>query len=198
MAEYDFELTFQLRDDESGEEYLDALAEAGCDDAVVGFGKAGILAMDFTRDAESASSAISSAISAVKTVIPHARLVEVGPDLVGLSDMGEIFGVSRQHMRQFILEHANAPLPVHSGNPRLWHLSDIAEWMVMTEVRIRGEGISDVQVDLAKTTLAVNFAKQWLSFQTLDHPEEVIDAAGRELPEKIRSYLSDDALLQIA
>ena len=148
----EFELTFQLREGESGEQYLNALAEAGCDDA---------------------------------SVIPHARLIEAGPDLVGLTDMGEIFGVSRQHMRQFILEHDNAPSPVHSGNPKLWHLSDISDWMSSINAHIRGAGISRECAELARTTLAVNFARRWLTLQPPDLArEEVIKAADRELPKQ--------------
>ena len=199
LADYEFELTFQLQEEESGEQYLNALAEAGCDDAIVGFGKSGILGFDFSRAAPDATEAISSAIRAVKSVIPNARLIEAGPDLVGLTDMGEIFGVSRQHMRKFILEHHNAPPPVHSGNPNLWHLSDISDWMSSINAHIRGAGISRECAELARTTLAVNFARRWLALQPPDlAQEEVIKAADRELPKQVRIRVSNDALRHIA
>ena len=57
MTEYEFVLRFQLpTDDDKPESFLDALYEAGCDDAVVGVGLAGYLSLDFTREAESAKS----------------------------------------------------------------------------------------------------------------------------------------------
>lgn len=195
MAEYEFELTFQLAHGECGERYLDALAEAGCDDAIAGFGKPGVLALDFTREAWSANAAISSAIIDVKRAIPHARLVEAGPDLVGITDLAERFGVSRQHMRKLLFEGSGAPLPVHSGNPSLWHFRDITEWMLSADVQIRGAPVSPVQVDLARTTMAVNFVKDWYNIQRFAERKNVLD---KNLPEEVRGYLSDDALRQIA
>ena len=57
------------------EQYLDALDEAGCDDALIGIGDQGRLALDFTRQSTSAFEAISSAMLDVKKAIPMCTLV---------------------------------------------------------------------------------------------------------------------------
>ena len=90
-----------LSDKESDADALvERLAEAGCDDALVGTGQKGRIALNFIREAASAKEAIISALTDVKRVIPHARLLEVTPDFVGLSDVAELLGVSRQNMRK--------------------------------------------------------------------------------------------------
>jgi hypothetical protein len=53
------------------------LAEAGCDDAVVGTGYPGRLALDFARRAASVEEAIGSALLEVKRAIPGAELMEI-------------------------------------------------------------------------------------------------------------------------
>src|SRR5690242_12410694 len=90
MSSYEFMLNFNLpqREDEP-EKYLDALYEAGCDDATVGIGQFGMIGLDFTRDAATAEEALRSAIKNVQAAIPGANLVQVGPDLVGLTDIAE-------------------------------------------------------------------------------------------------------------
>lgn len=92
MNEYEFILKFDLPNSEDPERYVDALYEAGCDDATVGIGQEGKIALDFTREASSAFDAVSSAISDIKKVIPGARLIEATPDIVGLTDISEIIG----------------------------------------------------------------------------------------------------------
>lgn len=57
--------------------WLDALYETGCDDATVGVGKHGSIALDFSREAASAEEAIRSAIGDVQKAIPGAVLTEI-------------------------------------------------------------------------------------------------------------------------
>jgi hypothetical protein len=130
MKEYDFTLKYRLgRPDEDAEKYLEALADSGCGDAVVGIGQNGRISLNFVREAETALEAIASAISNVQEAIPEAKLVEATPDYVGVTDIAELFGFSRQHMRQFIqAKGASFPEPVHEGKPSLWHLTDILAW----------------------------------------------------------------------
>ncbi len=54
--------------------------EAGRDDALIGVGRAGRIALNFDREAESACAAVARAVSEVKAAIPEARLIEVVPD----------------------------------------------------------------------------------------------------------------------
>jgi hypothetical protein len=131
MMEFSFNLNYQLSvDDANHDELVERLGQAGCDDAVVGIGQPGRIALEFIRDAENALSALTSAIVDVRRAIPFARLIEVGPDLVGLTDIAEVAGVSRQNMRKLAVAHFGTfPLPVHEGSSALWHLSDVLGWM---------------------------------------------------------------------
>src|SRR5690606_34686528 len=97
MSEYEFTLKFRLPDASADPgQFIGALAEAGCDDAAVGIGQQGRIALDFTREAASALDAIISAIQAVKAAIPGAELIEASPDFVGLADVADLIGCTRQ------------------------------------------------------------------------------------------------------
>lgn len=134
MNKYVFLLTFGLPDRNADPEaYLDALYEAGCDDASVGVHLRGLVGLDFTRRAASAEDALRSAVRDVQKAIPGAFLVEAGPDLVNLTAMAEIFGFSRQNMRKYAVGPAQSreafPVPYITGEPSLWHLAEIASWL---------------------------------------------------------------------
>jgi predicted DNA-binding transcriptional regulator AlpA len=130
MTEYSFLLKYRLSEnDRDADALIERLGEAGCTDALVGIGVAGRLALDFTRDADSAREAIRSALAEIKAVIPSATLVEAAPDLVGLTDVADLMGVARQSMRKLMVGHDDFPLPVHEGTVSLWHLADVLDWL---------------------------------------------------------------------
>jgi predicted DNA-binding transcriptional regulator AlpA len=134
MNGYSFMLNFNLpQRSDNPDLHLDALFEAGCDDASVGVGQFGMIGLDFTRRAISAEEALRSAIRNVQTAIPGANLVRVGPDLVGLTEMADIFGFTRQNMRKYATSkscaHEAFPSPTIIGEPSLWHLAEIAVWL---------------------------------------------------------------------
>jgi hypothetical protein len=94
---------------------------------------------------------------AVKKAIPIARLVEVSPDSVGMTDIAELVGVSRQNMRQLCLAHPRTfPTPFHSGNVELWHLAQVLEWL--------GERgtyrIEQSLLDVARVAMQINLVKE--------------------------------------
>lgn len=62
----------------------------GSDDALIGIGQSGRIALQFTRVAENAFEAVFGAVKDVKRAIPDAKLIEATPDLVGLSDIAEV------------------------------------------------------------------------------------------------------------
>lgn len=156
--EFTFTLKYQLADDGCApDELVERLGEAGCDDALVGIGQPGRLALEFTRDAPDAVKAVLSALGDVRRAVPSARLIEVAPDLVGLTDVAEIVGVSRQNMRKLMLAHPGSfPTPVHEGSASIWHLADVLSWL-----QAKGSySLTKSVLDVAQVALQVNVAKE--------------------------------------
>lgn len=156
--EYTFILKYQLSGDDSDADALvERLAVSGCDDAVVGIGQPGRLALEFTREADSAEKAIVTALRDVKRAIPSARLIEAAPDLVGLTDVADLVGVSRQNMRKLMISHtADFPQPVHEGSTVIWHLVDLLTWLQ----KKAGYATDRRIVDVAAATLQINLTKE--------------------------------------
>jgi hypothetical protein len=156
--EYDFTLKYQLAADDCDlDQIVERLAEAGCDDATIGVGQPGRIALVFAREGATALQALLSALEDVKRAVPTARLVEAAPDFVGLTDVADVAGVSRQNMRKLMLSHAaDFPIPVHEGNPSVWHLSDVLTWL-------NARGGYDIKADVlevARSAKQVNLAKE--------------------------------------
>lgn len=156
VNDYEFTLRLVLP---SSDVDLDAVADAlygqGCDDALVGIGQPGRLGLDFVRAADSAAEAVLSAIGDVRKAVPAAELIEVTPDLVGVSDVAAMFGRTRQNMYKLILSSpASAPAPVHEGTYSLWHLSSLLRWLAQEKHYKVEPGL----VDLADATMRVNLA----------------------------------------
>lgn len=156
--EYTFTLKYQLADDDHNLDALvERLGEAGCDDALVGIGQPGRLALEFTREAENADAAVRSALADVRSAVPSARLIEVAPDLVGLTDVAEMVGVSRQNMRKLMLANPGSfPVPVHEGSASIWHLADVLVWL-----QAKGSySLARDVLEVAGVALQVNLTKE--------------------------------------
>lgn len=158
--EYVFTLKYQLPD--AGQD-LQALVESlggqGCDDALVGTGLPGRLALEFTREADSAVAAVRSALSDVRRAVPEAALIEVTPDLVGLTDVAALVGVSRQNMRKLMLANPGTfPAPVHEGSTSIWHLADVLAWLQAQG----GYALTAGLIDVARAALEANVTKEGL------------------------------------
>ncbi|AXF14922.1 helix-turn-helix transcriptional regulator [Paraburkholderia caledonica] len=156
--EYTFTLKYKLAAQDCDlDAIVERLGEAGCDDATIGVGQPGRLALLFSREGTSALEALVSALGDVKEAVPSARLVEAGPDFVGLTDVAEIAGVSRQNMRKLMLSHAvEFPPPVHEGSASVWHLSDVLDWLNSRG----GYDINAEVFDVARSAKQINLAKE--------------------------------------
>jgi hypothetical protein len=129
MNDYRFVLKYRLPPDLEVGAAVERLGAAGCTDALVGIGIAGRLALEFDRTTANALDAITSAITEVQDALPHAELIEVGPDLVGLSDIADFVAVSRQNIRKLMVGNPAAPLPFHDGTTTLWPLAEVLDWL---------------------------------------------------------------------
>lgn len=163
MIEFEFTLKFALPNPADDPDfYVEALSRAGCDDAIIGIGQKGRIALIFNRVELDALTAVSTAIRDVKSVLPDAKLIESTPDLVGLSDIAKLVGVTRQYLRKLEVTKSNFPQPVHTGTVAIWHLSTFLDWY---------EGASNKQIDasikqIAAANMTINIAKEW---SQLDH-----------------------------
>lgn len=173
MTEYEFVLRFQLpTDDDKPESFLDALYEAGCDDAVVGVGLAGYLSLDFTREAESAKKAVQSAINNVQKAIPNATLIEVSPDLLNTTEIADLCServqkISRQAIRKYAFGHVaktftRFPAPAVTSSSSLWHVDDVISWMITNKkiTNNRHPCSAEKLLEIAKTARALNLRVQ--------------------------------------
>lgn len=156
MPIYEFVLKFTVGDaDTDPSQFFSALGEAGCTDALVGVGQMGVIGFDFARTAPSAREAVSSAIGDVKSAIPEAILIEATPDLVGLTEVADLLGFSRQYMRKLAYSHPRTfPAPIHEGKPSMWHLFSVLRWAETDRKRKVDASLAD----LARQTMSVNVA----------------------------------------
>ncbi|HZT66105.1 MAG TPA: hypothetical protein VFA11_09990 [Acidimicrobiales bacterium] len=135
MAEHHFTLTIRGA---LTEEKLDALFEAGCDDAT--FSTKGELTFgDFDREAPQLVDAVVSAIDAVESVEGF-EVIHVDPDeLVWASEIAERTGRVRQSVDMLIRGQRGPggfPAPAHHAtrNP-LWRWSEVEAWFARYEGR---------------------------------------------------------------
>ena len=158
MTDYEFTLKFNLPNPGNDpNQCVEALAAAGCDDALVGVGQNGRIALNFTRTAKSAFEAISSALRDVRKAMPDALLVEASPDFVGLTDMAGVAGFTRQNMRKLMTGNMSTfPIAVHECKPALWHLANVLTWLREQQQR----HIDATLLEVAETTMALNIAKE--------------------------------------
>lgn len=158
MSEFEFTLKFVLPDVEANpDRYVEALGAAGCDDALVGVGQSGRIALQFTREANTAFEAVTSAIANVKQAIPGVKLIEATPDLVGLTDVADIIGCSRQYMRKLMITSGpRFPVPVHEGKAALWRLSKVLMWLKDS----KQYQVEDRLLEVAHTNMQLNIARE--------------------------------------
>ena len=87
-GEIEFDLVFALPEGAATDEgtVLDALHEAGCDDAAVGLGAPGLVGLGFRRAGPDPEATIRATAERVASALPAgADLREARPDLAGLA-----------------------------------------------------------------------------------------------------------------
>lgn len=119
--------------DLQSEPFINALFEAGCDDATVGRVD-GVQYVDFDREAESLGEAIISAVRDVEKVdgVQVARVADAG--LVSMTDIATRLGRTRESVRLLVTGARGpggfpAPVTDPRGRYRLWRWSDVTHWL---------------------------------------------------------------------
>ncbi|HZS93890.1 MAG TPA: hypothetical protein VFA78_03770 [Chloroflexota bacterium] len=132
MTKYDFRLILDGADIATLQS-VDALYEAGCDDALFG-ATAGVQFGGFSREAPSLAEAVFSAIRQVEAAVPGLRVVRVEPDeLVTVAEMARRTGRTRESVR-LLTEGKRGPgdfprpITLLGEKQPLWHWSDAAAW----------------------------------------------------------------------
>ncbi len=111
----------------------DALFSAGCDDALVCFyGKS--VYLEFDREASTLDVAVGSAINDIESSGLNVRVESVDSALVGLSDIADLTGLTRQAvalMKDGARGNGNFPCPLQrlKGNSPLWDWASVARWL---------------------------------------------------------------------
>jgi len=161
MNEYAFSLTFHLPDPKADpENLLDALYEAGCDDALVGTGLHGTIGLDFQRAASSARRAIDSAVRDVTKAVPDAELIEISPDYIGVTEIAELLGCTRQNARKLVANTTFPPAMHLSGHASIWRAVDVVDWSIENGRELAESDIAHFR-ELAAEAAAMNAAQQF-------------------------------------
>ncbi|PWE28772.1 hypothetical protein DDZ14_18795 [Maritimibacter sp. 55A14] len=149
MAEIEFELVFALPEGEHDAfELMDAVFEAGFEDAIVGTGVLGMIGIALEASSDQAEDAILDAARAIQKQLPAGSVLrEVRPDLVSLADVAKRLEVTRQS-----LQKRKMPLPSQGG---LFRMEEVAV-VIMEAMQAKGAGAR-------KGRFAVEKAGKWLS-----------------------------------
>ena len=115
------------------DETIDALFEAGCDDALVGRSE-GIQYLDFDREAGCLEEAVLSAVADIESVegLEVVRIADAG--LVSMSDIAARTGRTRESVRLLVAGRRGPggfppPATDPRGRYRLWRAEEVERWM---------------------------------------------------------------------
>ncbi len=141
METYQFTLIVEGPDLQS-DDLIDALYEAGCDDALVGRTD-GIQYLDFDREASRLDQAFLSAIADIERVpgVEVVRIADAG--LVSMADIGKRTRRTRESVRLLVAgERGPGGFPPPVTDPRsryrLWRWSEVEQWFAA----VRGEDVA--------------------------------------------------------
>jgi hypothetical protein len=118
----------------SSDAHIDALHEAGCDDATFGVRDGAAYAI-FDREAGSFSDALRGAIGDILRALPRAQIVRIEPDdLVTMATIARRCGRTRESIRLLANEDRGPggfppPVAYVDERTRLWHWPDVACWL---------------------------------------------------------------------
>ncbi|PLR37298.1 DNA-binding protein [Chimaeribacter californicus] len=134
------------------------LFEQGCEDALICAYNQTVY-LEFDREADDFSSALLSAVRDCEAAPLRASVVAADADLVGLSDIAELTGMTRQAialLKEGKRGTGNFPSPVQrlKGASPLWRWAEVAAWLAEQQ-RLPPE-----MADNARQLAALNLALQ--------------------------------------
>lgn len=129
--EFEFDLVFALPQGPEDEgALLDALYEAGCEDAAIGLGAPGLVGVGVTRSGTDPEAVIAATARRILSGLPAGMtLREVRPDLVTLAEVAARLKVTRQ-----ALQKRRMPLPSVGG---LYRASEMPPFLDAVAGKIR-------------------------------------------------------------
>ncbi|UWR22616.1 hypothetical protein [Sulfitobacter sp. S190] len=186
MAEIEFELVFALPEGEhEAFDLLDAVFEAGFENAIVGTGVPGMLGVALEAASDRAEDAILDAARTIQKQLPDGSVLrEVRPDLVSLADVAKRLDVSRQS-----LQKRKMP-PASQGG--LFRMEEVAV-VILDAARGKGPGAR-------KGRFAVDNAGKWLSAGKPARRVNAglavgaIDGATLEVREEAKQFIYEDGM----
>lgn len=137
MKNYDF--TLIVLGEVDFEQVVDALYEAGCDDATMSY-SGGIIFLHFVRESTDFEIAVLSAIADIETAVPKLKVKGLEPsDLVTLDDIACRLGYSEEYTSKLLTGRIdsinNPPLPyanVDDGTT-IWSFKDVINWLYASQ-----------------------------------------------------------------
>jgi len=171
-----FGLVFRIPDADSLEQYLDAFAGAGCDDAAfMGPATDGTFLAEFDREAPEFVPAVASAIEDLRSAVRGLEVLRVTPDdLVTVSAIADRTGRSDESVRLLIRgERGPGDFPPAAGRinekTQIWRWADVAEWF---ESRLDERPAGS---EHARFIAALNHALELaaVSEELREHPDEL-------------------------
>ncbi len=145
MATFNFTLIVEGPDLQA-DSAVDALFEAGCDDALAGRTD-GVQYLDFDRESESLEDAVLSAVADIERVegMEVARIADAG--LASMADIAVRTGRTRESVRLLVSgERGPGGFPAPVTDPRsryrLWRIFEVEQWM-----RLHGSAFEESRDD---------------------------------------------------
>ncbi len=135
MENYEFDLVFSLPDgiEQDNFELADRVYEAGFDDAVVGSGTPGLLAVSLECEGEDAETVILESARQILRQLPTGSFLrDVRPDLVSLPDVAGRLRINRQS-----LQKRPMPQPVTHGLYRVTEIFDVLSLQLENKPSVR-------------------------------------------------------------
>lgn len=145
--QFEFELVFALPVDTfPAEDLSDAVFEAGFEDAIVGTGIPGLIAVEILSGGDDAEDVILKAAKEILKKLPaRSRLREVRPDLVSLADVAIKLNIKRQ-----ALQKRKMPPPSVGG---LYRIDEIADALSAASKPEAGQRTPRFNIDDAESWL---------------------------------------------